>query len=132
MKISFMTLGCPGWDLDTICARGREYGFDGVDFRGYLDQIDITLLPEFTTHANQTRRQLEDELVRPPEQEESIRRYGMIVDQPGREFVYSNFGYGVLDRVIELPVNTSMFGSSAARLTFSITIQAPHLTQESR
>ena len=34
MKISFMTLGCPGWDLDTICARGREYGFDGVDFRG--------------------------------------------------------------------------------------------------
>jgi hypothetical protein len=24
----------------------------------------------------------------------------MIVDQPGREFVYSNFGYGVLDRVI--------------------------------
>ncbi len=42
----------------------------------------------------------EGELVRPPEQDESIRRYGMIVDQPGREFVYSNFGYGVLDRVI--------------------------------
>ncbi len=42
----------------------------------------------------------EDELVRPPEQDESIRRYGMIVDQPGREFVYSNFGYGVLDRAI--------------------------------
>jgi CubicO group peptidase (beta-lactamase class C family) len=40
------------------------------------------------------------ELVRPPEQDESIRRYGMIVDTPGREFVYSNFGYGVLDRVI--------------------------------
>lgn len=42
----------------------------------------------------------EGELVRPPDQDESIRRYGMIVDQPGREFVYSNFGYGVLDRVI--------------------------------
>jgi CubicO group peptidase (beta-lactamase class C family) len=42
----------------------------------------------------------EGELVRPPEQDESIRRYGMIVDQPGREFVYSNFGYGVLDRLI--------------------------------
>jgi CubicO group peptidase (beta-lactamase class C family) len=40
------------------------------------------------------------ELVRPPEQDESIRRYGMVVDEPGREFVYSNFGYGVLDRVI--------------------------------
>ena len=60
MKISFMTLGCPSWDLDTICNRGPEYGFDGIDFRGYLDQIDITLLPEFTTHANQTRRQLDD------------------------------------------------------------------------
>ena len=37
MKIAFMTLGCPNWDLDTIITRGREYGFDGVDFRGYLD-----------------------------------------------------------------------------------------------
>ena len=43
---------------------------------------------------------LEDDAVRPPAQDESIRRYGMIVDQPGREFVYSNFGYGVLDHVI--------------------------------
>ena len=60
MKISFMTLGCPNWDLDTICARGHEYGFDGVDFRGYLDQIDITLLPEFTTDAKKNRRQLDD------------------------------------------------------------------------
>ncbi len=60
MKISFMTLGCPGWDLDTLCRRGKEYGFDGVDFRGYLDTIDITLLPEFTTKAAQTRRMLSD------------------------------------------------------------------------
>jgi len=42
----------------------------------------------------------EGELLWPPDQDESIGRYGMIVDQPGREFVYSNFGYGVLDRVI--------------------------------
>lgn len=60
MKLSFMTLGCPNWDLDTICARGREYGFDGVDFRGYLDTVDITTLPLFSTHVNQTRRQLND------------------------------------------------------------------------
>lgn len=60
MKISFMTLGCPNWDLDTICARGREYGFDGVDFRGYLDTLDITTLPLFTTQAARTRRQLND------------------------------------------------------------------------
>jgi sugar phosphate isomerase/epimerase len=60
MKISFMTLGCPDWDIDTICARGQEYGYDGVGLRGYLDQIDITLLPEFTTQAPETRRKLED------------------------------------------------------------------------
>jgi sugar phosphate isomerase/epimerase len=60
MKLSFMTLGCPNWDIDTICARGQEYGYDGVDLRGYLDQIDVTLLPEFTTQASETRRKLED------------------------------------------------------------------------
>jgi len=60
MKIAFMTLGCPNWDLDTICARGREYGFDGVDFRGYLDEIDITKLPLFTTQAAETCRRLND------------------------------------------------------------------------
>jgi sugar phosphate isomerase/epimerase len=58
MKIAFMTLGCPNWDLDTICTLGQEYGFEGVDFRGYLDQIDITRLPEFTSHGNETRRKL--------------------------------------------------------------------------
>src|ERR1044071_6641978 len=60
MKIAFMTLGCPKWNLDTIIARGQEYGFDGVDFRGYLDEIDITKLPLFTTQAAETRKRLND------------------------------------------------------------------------
>lgn len=59
-KISFMTLGCPNWDLDTICTHGQAYGFDGVDFRGYLDQIDITMLPEFTTRSAETYQKLQD------------------------------------------------------------------------
>ncbi len=54
MKISFATLGCPNWNLDTICDRAVEYGYHGVDFRGYLDDLDITLLPEFTTGAAAT------------------------------------------------------------------------------
>lgn len=58
MKISFSTLGCPEWDLDEICRRGEEYGFDGVDFRGYLDTLDITTLDQFTNKAEATRRQL--------------------------------------------------------------------------
>ena len=40
------------------------------------------------------------EQARPPAREESIRRYGIIVNEPGREYVYSNFAYGVLDQVI--------------------------------
>jgi CubicO group peptidase (beta-lactamase class C family) len=37
---------------------------------------------------------------RPPSADESIRRYGIIVNEPGREYVYSNFAYGVLGQVI--------------------------------
>ena len=60
MKISFTTLGCPDWDLDTICRRGREYGYEGVDFRGLQETMDVTQLPAFTSGAAQTRRQLAD------------------------------------------------------------------------
>jgi sugar phosphate isomerase/epimerase len=60
MKISFTTLGCPGWDLETICRRGREYGFDGIDLRGYLGALDVTTLPEFTSQALETRRRMAD------------------------------------------------------------------------
>ncbi len=58
MKISFATLGCPGWDLQTICRRAAEYGYDGIDLRGYLDTLDITQCPEFTSEVAQTRRML--------------------------------------------------------------------------
>ncbi len=60
MKICLTTLGCPSWDLDTICAKGREYGFDGVDFRGLLEGIDITVLPEFHSGISVTKQKLED------------------------------------------------------------------------
>jgi sugar phosphate isomerase/epimerase len=60
MKLTFTTLGCPEWDLETICRRARAYGFDGVDFRGYLDTLDVTTLPEFTTGVAESRRLLKD------------------------------------------------------------------------
>jgi len=60
MKIAFTTLGCPDWDLETACSRGKEYGFDGVDFRGIKDEIDITKLPAFTTSIKETRKMIED------------------------------------------------------------------------
>ncbi len=60
MKTSFTTLGCPNWDLDTICKKGREYGFDGVDFRGYMNELDITKLALFTTQGSETKQRLTD------------------------------------------------------------------------
>lgn len=43
----------------------------------------------------------EDEPYREPGMTESIRRYGILVQPPGDYFEYSNFGYGILDYIIE-------------------------------
>lgn len=43
----------------------------------------------------------EDESALPPSRDESIRKYGKIVMMPGETHQYSNFGYGLLDYVIE-------------------------------
>jgi sugar phosphate isomerase/epimerase len=42
MKFAFSTVGCPKWDFDTIVARAREYGYDGVEIRGFLDEPAAT------------------------------------------------------------------------------------------
>ncbi len=60
MKTSFTTLGCPSWDLDTIIKQGSRMGFDGVDFRGLQDEIDVTQLPAFTTGIGTTRAKFAD------------------------------------------------------------------------
>lgn len=60
MRIAFSTLSCPRWDLETIARRGVEYGYDGVDFRGLGDELDVYKLPAFTSDAAATRRRLAD------------------------------------------------------------------------
>ena len=47
VKISFATLGYPDWSLVDICSRGGDY--DGADFRGLQETIDIT-------HSSMPRR----------------------------------------------------------------------------
>jgi len=37
---------------------------------------------------------------KPPPVEEALRRYGVIVDPPGRRFGYSNLGYGALGHIV--------------------------------
>jgi sugar phosphate isomerase/epimerase len=47
MRLAFSTLGCPQWSFGDILAYGREYGFDGVAFRGVRGELDLTKVPEF-------------------------------------------------------------------------------------
>ncbi len=42
-----------------------------------------------------------DQPYRRPPMDESIRRYGQLVTAPGERYQYANFGYGVMDYVIE-------------------------------
>ena len=60
MKLGFSTLGCPDWDVDTICRKGSTFGYQGVDFRGIQNQIDVTVTPEFTTDLSVTKRKFSD------------------------------------------------------------------------
>jgi sugar phosphate isomerase/epimerase len=60
MKLAFTTLGCPSWDVDTIVLKAVEYGFDGVDFRGYLGKLELYELPQFTTGLQSTARKFAD------------------------------------------------------------------------
>ena len=56
MKISFSTLGCPGWDLARIVSEARQLGYHGVEFRGLQMQMNLYELPEFSTHLAETVR----------------------------------------------------------------------------
>jgi sugar phosphate isomerase/epimerase len=60
MKLAFTTLGCPDWDLDTILQQAVALGFDGVDFRGYQQELAVYKLPEFTTQARATAQRFAD------------------------------------------------------------------------
>ncbi|MFC7192831.1 sugar phosphate isomerase/epimerase family protein, partial [Halocatena marina] len=54
VKLALSTLGCPEWDIEQICSVGREVGYDGIDFRGYQEQLDVTRHPLFTEQSDTT------------------------------------------------------------------------------
>lgn len=61
LPLSFTTLGCPEWSLEQIVTHAKAMGYDGVDFRGLRDVLDITQSPAFTTQLNATKRLFEDQ-----------------------------------------------------------------------
>lgn len=41
MKISFSTLGCPGWSWDDMIVTAKDIGFDGVEVRGIGNELYV-------------------------------------------------------------------------------------------
>ena len=46
-KIAFTTLACPEWDIAAIVSAAVENGYDAIDFRGYLDCVELPDSPAF-------------------------------------------------------------------------------------
>src|SRR3954466_479273 len=51
MKFAFSTVSCPGWDFETVAARAKEYGYDGVEIRGFLNESILTAANPFLSDA---------------------------------------------------------------------------------
>src|SRR4051794_37501115 len=49
MKIAFSTVACPKWDFETVATRAKEYGYDGVELRGFLNESILTAANPFLT-----------------------------------------------------------------------------------
>src|SRR5687768_3832094 len=60
MRFAFSTVSCPKWDFDTIVARAKEYGYDGVEVRGFLNESILTASNPFLTDAGKLRRTFAD------------------------------------------------------------------------
>ena len=55
MKFAFSTVSCPKWDFETIAARAAEYGYDGVEVRGFLNESILTASNIFLTDPKKIR-----------------------------------------------------------------------------
>ena len=60
MRFSFSTLSCPKWDFPTIQTRAKEYGYDGVEVRGFLNESILTATNVFLTDPRKVREQFAD------------------------------------------------------------------------
>lgn len=55
MKFAFSTLACPKWDFQTIVDRAREYGYDGVELRAFLNESELTASNVFLSDPAKVR-----------------------------------------------------------------------------
>ena len=60
MRFAFSTVSCPKWDFETIVARAKEYGYEGVEVRGFLNESILTASNPFLTDARKLRDLFDD------------------------------------------------------------------------
>jgi len=75
LKLAFTTLGCPNWDMETIISQAVECGYDGVDFRGFLGQMEIYKLPEFSSEIETTKKRFNEAALEIPCFSSSVRLF---------------------------------------------------------
>jgi sugar phosphate isomerase/epimerase len=56
MKFAFSTVSCPKWDFETIAAKAKELGYDGVELRGFLNEAILTAANVFLTDPKKIQR----------------------------------------------------------------------------
>ncbi|MBM7570372.1 sugar phosphate isomerase/epimerase family protein [Aquibacillus albus] len=102
MKLSFTTLGCPNWDLDTILSKAVAYGYDAVDFRGYLGEMDIFKLPEFSSDLEKTKQKFKEASLKVSCFSSSVRLFTN-TDQELRNHLEELEQYGQLCKAFHTP-----------------------------
>ncbi len=56
MRFAFSTVCCPTWDFQTIVAKAKEYGYGGVEVRGFLSESVLTAANVFLTDPAKVKR----------------------------------------------------------------------------
>jgi sugar phosphate isomerase/epimerase len=46
MKLAFSNTGCPDWDLATLIAKAKEFGYDGIELAGLPGRQQLPIAPE--------------------------------------------------------------------------------------
>ncbi|MBZ5856666.1 sugar phosphate isomerase/epimerase family protein [Flavihumibacter profundi] len=60
--LSFSTLGCPKWSIEQILSFGSANGYEGIEIRGILGELNLPKLPAFSSAASiaSTRKMFAD------------------------------------------------------------------------
>ena len=59
MKISFSTLGCPGWSYEEILSTAKDLGFNGIEIRGIGNELYAPKVKQFSPeHIEATKEKL--------------------------------------------------------------------------